>query len=52
MKLPMVFLRLIPGGAMDTNYQGQTPYALVIEDNTEHFDFCCLLLLLGRGSDT
>jgi hypothetical protein len=43
MKLPMVFLRLISVGTTNTNDQGQTPYALVIDYNTEHFDFCHLL---------
>ena len=45
-----LLLRLIPGGALATNNQGQTPYDHLKPDKPEHFDFCRLLLLAGAPS--
>jgi hypothetical protein len=43
-------LRLIPGGALETNHQGQTPYDLLNVDDPDHDIVRRLLLLAGAPS--
>ena len=45
-----LLLRLIPGGALATNNQGQTPYDLLDAGNLAHNDARRLLLLAGAPS--
>ena len=45
-----LLLRLIPGGALATNFHGQTPYDLLDSDDLDHWFPRRLLLLAGASS--